>query len=315
MRWVQSSGRAGVATGSPEIVTAVLLVLLAGVMSSGLHVCVRYVSPELPTIEIVFLRSVFTILITLPFLLQKGRVAWRSNRFDLQLMRGAIGVCSMTTWYYALSVLPLADAGTLSFTTAIFVTVGAGVFFGEAVGLRRWSAVIIGLIGTLIVLKPDTGLLSIGAAAALGSSILWACSLLLAKRLGAYDSSLTISFYQPLMIAPWALLGALPFWIWPSVEVWLILFGMGALAAVGNFAYIHALRLADASISMSADYVRLLWMVMWGYLLFSEIPAASTWIGAALIVGSTLFITWRESTLARREAATGKNEPGRSRTV
>ena len=315
MRWLESSGRAGHATGSPAIVTAVLLVLLAGVMSSGLHVCVRYVSPELPTIEIVFLRSVFTILITVPFLLRKGRVAWRSNRFDLQLMRGAIGVCSMTAWYYALSVLPLADAGTLSFTTAIFVTVGAGLFFGEAVGLRRWMAVIIGLIGTLIVLKPDTGLLSIGAAAALGSSILWATSLLLAKRLAAYDSSLTISFYQPLMIAPWALLGALPFWVWPSVEVWLILVGRGALPGVGNFAYIHALRIADASVSMSADYVRLLWMVAWGYLLFSEIPAVSTWIGASLIVGSTLFITWRESTLARRQAASAKNEPSHSRTV
>ncbi len=283
-----------------EVISAVLLMLAAGVVSSCLHVCVRFVSPELPTIEIVLLRSVFTILITLPFLLRKGRVAWRSNRFDLQAIRGMIGVCSMTAWYYSLSVLPLADAGTLSFTTAIFVTLGAGLLFGEAVGIRRWSAVIIGLIGTIIVLKPGSGLLSIGAAAALGSSVLWATSLLMAKRLTAYDSSLTITFYQPLMIAPFALLGSLPFWVWPSGRALLILAAMGALAAVGNYAYIQALRIADASISMPADYVRLLWMVMWGYFLFAEIPAISTWIGALLIVGSTLFITWRESRLARR---------------
>ena len=275
-----------------EVISAVLLMLAAGVVSSCLHVCVRFVSPELPTIEIVLLRSVFTILITLPFLLRKGRLAWRSNRFDLQAIRGMIGVCSMTAWYYSLSVLPLADAGTLSFTTAIFVTLGAGLLFGEAVGIRRWSAVIIGLIGTIIVLKPGSGLLSIG--------VLWATSLLMAKRLTAYDSSLTITFYQPLMIAPFAFLGSLPFWVWPSGRALLILAAMGALAVVGNYAYIQALRIADASISMPADYVRLLWMVMWGYVLFAEIPAISTWIGALLIVGSTLFITWRESRLARR---------------
>jgi drug/metabolite transporter (DMT)-like permease len=260
-----------------------------------------------PTVEIVFLRSVFTILLTLPFLFRKEQVAWRSNRFGLQAVRGMIGVCSMSAWYYALSVLPLADAGALSFTTAIFVTVGAGLLFGEAVGIRRWSAVIIGLLGTVIVLRPGSGLLSIGAAAALASSILWAVSLLVAKRLTAYDSSLTITFYQPLMIAPFALLGALPFWIWPSGRSWLILLVMGALAAVGNYAYVHALRIADASISMPVDYVRLLWMVTWGYLLFGEIPALTTWIGAALIIASTLFITWRESRLAHRAAPAGNH--------
>jgi len=272
--------------------------LLAGAMSSLLHVGVRIVSPEVPTIQIVFLRSIFTLLITLPLLLRRGPVAWRSNRLDLQLLRGVVGVCSMTTWYYALSVLPLADAGALSFTTPIFVSLGAGLLFGEAVGLRRWTAVVLGLIGTAIVLRPGAGMISWGAIAALGSSILWAVSLLMAKNLAKYDSSLTISFYQPLMIAPFALLGSIPVWIWPSPEAWLILFGMGLVAGIGNFAYVHALRIADASVSMPADYMRLLWMVGWGYLLFAEIPAISTWLGAALIIGSTLFMTWRESRLA-----------------
>ncbi|MCL4768094.1 MAG: DMT family transporter [Hyphomicrobiaceae bacterium] len=281
------------------VITAVLLMLLAGLMSSLLHVGVRIVSPEVPTIEIVLLRSLFTILITFPFLFRGGRISWRSSRLDLQAVRGVVGVCSMTAWYYALAVLPLGDAGALSFSSAIFVTLGAGVLFGESVGVRRWTAVVVGLIGTAIVLRPGSGLLSWGAVAALGSSILWAVSLLMAKRLAKYDSTLTITFYQPLMIAPFALIGSLPVWVWPSLESWLVLLGMGLLAAIGNYGYVHALRIADASISMPADYVRLLWMVGWGYLLFAEIPAISTWVGAALIMGSTLFITWRESRLAR----------------
>ncbi len=279
------------------VIAAILLMLLAGMMASLLHVGVRVVSPEVPTIQIVLLRSVFTILVTFPLLFRKGKLAWRSNRLDLQAMRGIVGVCSMTAWYYALSVLPLADAGALSFTTAIFVSLGAGLYFGESVGIRRWSAVAVGLIGTAIVLKPGAGVLSWGAVAALGSSILWAVSLLMAKNLAKYDSSLTITFYQPLMIAPFALLGTLPVWVWPSAETWFILFGMGLVAGVGNYAYVHALRIADASLSMPADYVRLLWMVGWGYLLFAEIPAISTWVGAALIIASTAFITWRESRL------------------
>lgn len=276
-------------------IAAILLMLLAGLMSSLLHVGVRVVSPELPTIQIVLLRSIFTILVTFPLLFRAGRISWRTNRLDLQVVRGIVSVFSMTTWYYALAILPLADAGALSFTTAIFVTLGAALMFGESVGWRRWSAVVVGLIGTVIVLRPGSGLLTLGAVAALGSSILWAVSLLMAKNLAKYDSSLTITFYQPLMITPFALLATIPVWVWPSPDTWLILFGMGLVAGVGNFAYVHALRIADASLSMPADYVRLLWMVGWGYLLFAEIPAMSTWVGAALIIMSTLFITWRES--------------------
>lgn len=283
------------ASAKRVVIAAILLMLLAGLMSSLLHVGVRVVSPELPTIQIVLLRSLFTMLVTFPLLFRTGRISWRSNRLDLQVVRGIVSVFSMTTWYYALSILPLADAGALSFTTAIFVTLGAALMFGESVGLRRWSAVVVGLIGTVIVLRPGSGLLTLGAVAALGSSMLWAVSLLMAKNLAKYDSSLTITFYQPLMITPFALLATIPVWVWPSPNTWLILFGMGLVAGIGNFAYVHALRIADASLSMPADYVRLLWMVGWGYLLFAEIPAMSTWVGAALIIMSTLFITWRES--------------------
>lgn len=283
------------ASAKRVVIAAILLMLLAGLMSSLLHVGVRVVSPELPTIQIVLLRSLFTMLVTFPLLFRTGRISWRTNRLDLQVVRGIVSVFSMTTWYYALSILPLADAGALSFTTAIFVTLGAALMFGESVGLRRWSAVVVGLIGTVIVLRPGSGLLTLGAVAALGSSMLWAVSLLMAKNLAKYDSSLTITFYQPLMITPFALLATIPVWVWPSPNTWLILFGMGLVAGIGNFAYVHALRIADASLSMPADYVRLLWMVGWGYLLFAEIPAMSTWVGAALIIMSTLFITWRES--------------------
>lgn len=282
------------------ILMAVLLMLLAGFMSSLLHVGVRFVSPEMTAIQIVFVRSVFTLLVTAPLVFRPGRIAWRTNNLRLQVLRGLVGVCSMSTWYYALAHMPLADAGVLSFTTAIFVTIGAGLYFREPVGIRRWSAVIVGLIGAVVVLKPGIEVVTWAAVAAIGSSSLWALSLLMAKDLARFDSSLTISFYQPLMIAPLAGLMTIPVWVMPSQTAWMVLFGMGAAAAIGNYCYTQALRIADASVSMPADYVRLIWMVLWGYFLFAELPGLSTWAGALLIVGSTLFITWRESRLARK---------------
>jgi drug/metabolite transporter (DMT)-like permease len=281
------------------VILAILVMILAGLCSSLMHIGVRYVSPTLSASEIVFIRTTFTLLFTLPIVWRSAASAWHTNRPGLQAWRGFVGFCSMTTWYYALANMPLAEAGTLSFTTGLFVTLGAALWFGEAVGIRRWSAVAIGFLGASIVLRPGTDMLwSLPAIAAVGSSALWAVSLLLAKQLTRYDSTLTISFYQPLLIAPFALIMALPMWVWPDAQAWLILMAMGAVAAVGNYCYIHAMRIAEASQIMPADYVRLVWMAGWGFLFFGEIPLATTWIGAALIIGATLFITIRESQLA-----------------
>ncbi len=302
-----ANARVPVSWTADRVVKGIALMLFAGICSSLLHIGVRTVSPHLPAIEIVALRSTFTLLVTLPVFLYTTGLSWQTRRFDLHLVRGVVGVVSMWTWYHALGSLPLADAGALSFTTGLFVTVGAALYFREAVGPRRWAAIAVGFLGAMIILKPGIGIVAWPALWAVFSSGLWAVSLLMAKQLAKYDTSLTISFFQPLTTAPMALLLALPGWVWPSPYVLAVLFGMGIVAAAGNFCYVHALRLADASLVMPADYVRLLWMAGWGFLFFAEVPLITTWIGAALIVGSTCFITWREAHLAaQRRAAAAK---------
>ena len=301
------TGQEAAADGAAErkvVIAAVLLMLGAGFSSSLLHLGVRYVGPELPTIEIVFLRAIFTLIATAPFVFRPGKVAWRTNNLSLQVLRGVVGVGSMWMWYYALANMPLADAGVLSFTTPIFITIGAALYFREPVGLVRGGAVVIGLIGAVVVLKPGVEVVSLAAIAAVVSSILWALSLLMAKQLSHYDSTITISFYQPLLVAPIAALATIPVWVMPSGPVWLALMAMGVVAAVGNYAFVQALRMTDASTLMPADYMRLLWMVMWGFFVFGEIPGWSTWLGAALIVGSTFYVTWRESRVAPKRRAT-----------
>lgn len=286
---------------SRAILLAVGLMIFAGLLSSLMHIGVRYVAPVLPNPEIVFLRTLFTLVAILPLIVTSGsRAAWRTTRPGLQIWRAIIGGASVATWYYALANLPLADAGALSFTTGIFVTIGAAIWFAEPVGLRRWSAVIVGLIGTLIIIRPGAGLISLAAIIAVVSSALWAASLLMAKELAKTDSPLTITFYNPLLICPMALVASIPVWVWPDTTTLLITVGMGLFAAIGNYCYVQALRTADASICMPADYVRLVWMVSWGYFIFGEVPSDATWIGSALIIASTAFITWREQQLANR---------------
>ena len=287
--------------GDSAVLTGMGLMLLAGFFSSLLHLGVRFAAPELSAIQIVFVRSLFTLAATAPFLLLGKALSWQTKAPGLHVLRGVVGVFSMWAWYWALAHLPLADAGVLSFTTAIFVVVGAALWFGEPVGLRRWMAVVVGLAGAVVVLKPGAGIVTWAALAAIGSSMLWAVSLLMAKDLSRYDSTLTITFYQPLMIAPFAGLAAIPVWVWPSPGVWLVLAGMGLVAGLGNYCYVQSLRIADASVVMPVDYVRLLWMVAWGYWLFAEVPGWTTWIGAALIIGATGFIAWRESWLKRQQ--------------
>ncbi len=273
----------------------VLFMLASALASSALHVGVRYMSGKLPVLEIVFLRALLTLLLTAPLVFRPGQVAWRTNAPGLQIMRGMVGTCSMSAWYYALSTLPLADAATMGMTTSLFVVLGAVLWFREQVDVYRWAALLTGFVGAIVVLKPTGANVLLGPALiALGSSALWAVSLLMAKGLAKYDSSLTITFYQPLTVVPWVAIAAWVVWQPPTLHDWLVLTAMAAAAGVGNYCTIHALRLADASIAMPVDYTKLLWTVAAAYVLFNEIPGMSTMAGAALIVAASLYIAVRE---------------------
>ena len=280
-----------------KIVLGILFMLLAGLFSSLMQIGVRYATPYLPSIQIAAIRSVFTLFLTLPVVMLAGERAWRTNRLDLQVLAGCVGVAGVWSWYYALGHMPLADAGALSFTTGLFVALGAA-FFRERIGIRRWAAIVVGFLGAVIILRPGAGVISWPAIWAVTSSALWGGSLLFTKYMANFDRKITVLFYQPLMMAPLALLLAVPTWTWPDLHVVAILAGIGFVSAVGNYCYIHALSLAEASLLMSADYVRLVWMAGWGFFFFAEVPLQSTWIGAVLIIGATGFITWRESRIA-----------------
>jgi drug/metabolite transporter (DMT)-like permease len=280
----------------PQPLLAIILMIASGFFGSFMQVGLRHVA-HLPTIEIVFLRAFFTILFTIPFIMRAGleRAAWRTNAPGLQMCRGLLSVIALTFWYYALVHMPFAEAAALGLTTAIFLVIGAAIVFREVVGPVRWAATLVGFIGAAIIMRPGVAPLNWVAMGVLASSLMWAISMLLAKHIAKYDSTLTTTFYQPVMTAPLAFLAAIPVWMWPDATTWLILIGMGGLAGLANFCMIHALRIADASLSAPAEYVRLVWMTLWGYLIFAEVPIWTTWLGAFFIIAATAGMTWHET--------------------
>jgi drug/metabolite transporter (DMT)-like permease len=294
---MRERGRAfAAAAGAASPVTqAIAYMALAAALSSVLHVGVRVIASHgIPAVEIVFLRTFLTIPMTAPFVFRPGKMAWRTSVPHWHILRGAIGMASMWGWYYALSKLPLGEAATLGQTTGLFVVLGAALWFREEVGAVRWLALCMGMLGAVIVLKPGPAGVSFAAACALASSFLWASTLLMAKALSRRDAAITISFYQPLTTAPWALMFAIPVWVMPSLADVGLLLVLSAAAGVSNFAMIKALSLADASITAPIDYTKLLWSAVAGFMLFGEVPGVSTWIGGALIVAALLMIVFHE---------------------
>lgn len=279
----------------PATSRAIAFMGLAAAMSSGLHVGVRVMSERgLPSIEIVFLRTALTLLLTAPFVFRPGQSAWRTTVPGRQIVRGLLGTLSMWAWYHALSNMRLADAATLGQTTSLFLVLGAFLWFREPLGRVRLMALGLGFAGAVVMLKPGVGLIDPLALLALLSSLLWATSLLMAKEMTRFDSTMTITFYQPLMIMPPALFLAIPIWVMPNAGDMAILTVMSAAAAVSNYCMVRALSLADAAVTAPIDYTKLLWTATCAYVLFGEVPTLQTWLGAALIIAGSLWLALSE---------------------
>lgn len=271
-----------------------LFMLLATLALTCMHALVRFLSVEMHAFEITFFRNLFALLIMAPLMLRAGAEELKSRQPRLQLLRSCFGILAMALWFYGLSVVPIAEATALSFTAAIFGSIAASLFLRERMRLRRWTAVVTGFIGALIILRPGFQSVDPGAWIVLASSVFWALALVTVKRLSTTDSIVCIVAWNTVLLTVFSLPLAIPVWTAPSAEQLGWLFLIGLLATLGHLAMTNAFRLADATAVFPVDFTRLLWASILGFLLFAELPDAATWIGGALIFASTTYITFRE---------------------
>lgn len=265
--------------------------LLAAVMNSA----ARYVSQTVHPFELVFFRNLFAFAFVIPMLWRVGFFALRTQRPWMHVGRASLNVVNMMVWFTAVSLAPLAEVVALGFTAPIFATILGVIIMKEMVGIRRWSAIIAGFAGALIILQPGFDTVQLGHGLVLLASTMWAGILLIIKSLSRTESSITIVAYMSILMTPMSLIPALFVWEWPtwSELAWLALIGFCGGAA--QYLLAQAFHEADISVVMPFDFGKLVWVALIAFIAFGEVPTWTTWAGGAIIFASGIYIARREA--------------------
>ena len=289
-----------VATDVPAPVKGALWMLVSAAALAGLTGVVRHMSAGLHPFEIAFFRSFFGLLILAPWLMRSGLGVLRTKRLGLYTLRCALGVATMLMWFTAISMVPLADAVALGFTSPLFVILGAALFLGEVVRGRRLGATLCGFAGAPIILRPGSGVLDLGAVLVLLSAVTLAGANLSVKELSRTEPVQAIVTYMVIFMVPLTFIPALLVWQTPTPAQLAELLGLAAVATLGNYAMTRAVAVADASSVMPYDYARLPFAALIGFFVFGETSDAATWIGAGVIAVASLYLAHHESKAEQR---------------
>jgi drug/metabolite transporter (DMT)-like permease len=274
--------------------------LLAVAIFSCMDGLIKWLSATYPTIEIVFFRSAFAFLPLLPALVKGGRAALRTRRPFVQAGRAAIGLVSMAAFFYCFRQMPLADVFGIAFSAPIFVTAFSVPLLGERVGIRRWSAVVVGFLGVLVMVRPDSGLFASASWIALFATVLYALGQIFVRDLTRTETTTCIVFYVTLTTTLVSAT-AMPFvWVMPGPRDAALLAAVGILGGLAQLAFTRAFRLAPAAVVSPFDYTGLLYAGVIGYSVWGDVPTLTFLVGAAIVMASGLYILHRETRLARR---------------
>jgi drug/metabolite transporter (DMT)-like permease len=264
-------------------------------MNAGLH-----------PFEVVFLRNLFACLMLLPLLAWRGASLLRSTQLPLYGVRVLVSLFSMQAWFYALSLIPIGEVTAISFLAPVFGTLAAIFLLGERVRLRRWTAVIVGFLGAMIILRPGMAPLGLGQLLAVVSAMSQGLTVIMVKQLTAADDPDKIVFLTNMMLLPLSLVPALFVWSWPTLGMLVPVLGMGLTAVLGHIALVRGYAATEASLAMTFEFSRLPFTVAVAYLAFGELIDMWTWAGALVIFASAAYITRREAKLAAQRRAGGE---------
>jgi len=258
----------------------------------------KYLSADLPVLQITWARYFFTVAFTLPvmFFFYNKQLVW-SDKPKLQILRGLILLCANICFFYAISIIPLAKALTLAFVAPLIVTAFSPMLLGEKVGVRRWTAVIIGFIGSLVVIRPGFLEINLASLSALGTGVMYGFYLIITRKLSTSDNPL-LTLLLTGLVGLVAVTGVMPFiWISPDLSQWSMMAGIGVFACIGHLFLILSLKYADASKLAPLGYTEIIPNVIIGYYFFGNFPDNWTFLGLAIIVISGIYISRREATI------------------
>ncbi len=255
----------------------------------------KYLSAEISFFQITWARYFFTVFFTLPFMFFffRKNLTW-STQPKLQIFRGLTLFFANILFFYSISVISMAKALTLAFVAPLITTALSPIFLGEKVGLRRWSAVIIGFLGSLIVIRPGFIEFNLATVAALGTGFFYGIYLVITRKLHSSDSPLLTLLLTGVVGGVIASFIVPVVWVNPSFNQWALLALMGVFACLGHLFLILSLKYADASKLAPFGYFEIVTNVILGYYFFSDFPHYWTWVGLTIIVCSGVYISFRE---------------------
>ena len=275
---------------------AITLNLLAWVMLPIMDGFAKYLSADLPVLQITWARYFFTVAFTFPimFLFFRKNLVW-TDKPKLQITRGIILLTANICFFYAISIISLAKALTLAFVAPLIVTAFSPIFLGERVGFRRWSAVIIGFIGSLVVIRPGFVEINLASIAALGTGVMYGFYLIITRKLSKSDNPL-LTLLLTGVVGAIIISFVMPFvWVKPNFNQWSIMAAIGIFACLGHFFLILSLKYADASKLAPFSYFEIITNIIIGYYFFSDFPDNWTFLGLFIIVLSGIYISRREN--------------------
>ena len=278
---------------------AISLMIISGLFFVLMHSAVKYLSKEVHIFEIAFFRCALVIFVLAPVIIQQGKTIFKTRQPKMQFLRIITNSVAMLCFFYGISTTPLAQLTTLGFTVPIFATILAVIFMKEKIRLRRTTALIIGFIGTIVVMRPDISI-ELGALLIIFSSFLWSICLIFIKKLTQTDSAVTISLYFGIGMIPATFILAFPVMEAIDMRQFTILVFIAITGTLAQTIMNTALKKGELALLLPFDFLRLIWSVLIGYVLFAEEPTFTLWIGGFLIIGSTTYIAWREAKLKNR---------------
>jgi len=281
-------------------------ILLASFFFTIMVALIKSVGDEISVFQVLLFRQIVMTCTVVPILVSGFPEILKTRHVHLHLVRVVLAVIAMTCGFTAYIHLPLAEATTLGFAKSLFVTVLALFVLHEVAGPRRWIAVLVGFAGVLIMVQPGPlgfnfySILAVtGAAAAAGVMVI-------IRKLSRYDRSVTILSYQAIMVGILMLVPAVYYWVTPTLEQWLIMGAIGLFSVVGQLMNIQGFKEGEASAVAPMEYTRLIYAALIGFAVFGEVPDLNTALGAALIIGTSIYTVRAEKRAGSRPRVSKK---------
>jgi drug/metabolite transporter (DMT)-like permease len=285
----------------------IYFMILAVFLFSCMDALIKWTAADYPIGQIVFFRNIFAFIPVMIFVRQAGGITvLRTKNIGGHLVRGFVGVTAMICVFTAFALMPLGEAVALSLSGPIFLTALSVPMLGEKVGVRRWSAVLVGFIGILVMTRPGAGVFQPAALFAIGGALFYALAMISVRRLNQTESAAAIVFYFTVFAAAIGAL-SLPFqWTSPDLEGFVMLVGIGLIGGLAQLAMTQAFRLSPVALIAPFDYGALVFALSFGYMIWGDVPDGYIVVGSLIVIASGLYILHRETTLARLQREANK---------